>query len=124
MIETSRLSLCRPSSQDISTLENLWRDEQVREFLGGVVSDDIIQQKMVDLQNHWDLHQFGQRAVFEKCSNSTEPATKTAPLLIVFTAIKRQAERAARIIGLMQRPTTRTASFTSLFGQFIIYYHE
>ena len=68
MIETSRLCLCRPNSQDISALETLWRDEKVREFLGGIVSDDIIQQKMVELQSHWDLHQFGQWAVFEKSS--------------------------------------------------------
>ena len=68
MIETSRLCLCRPKSQDILILENLWRDDKVREFLGGIVSDDIIQQKMAALQNHWGLHQFGQWAVFEKSS--------------------------------------------------------
>jgi ribosomal-protein-alanine N-acetyltransferase len=49
MIETSRLCLCRPNSQHISTLENLWRNEEVREYLGGVVSDDIIEQKIVAL---------------------------------------------------------------------------
>ena len=68
MIETSRLCLCRPNSQDISILENLWRDEKIREFLGGIVSDDIIQQKIIALQNHWDLHQFGQWAAIEKSS--------------------------------------------------------
>ncbi len=69
MIETARLRLCRPTNQDTLMLENLWRDDQVREFLGGVVADDIIQQKLIDLQHHWDLHQFGQWAVFEKSSN-------------------------------------------------------
>lgn len=68
MIETARLSLLRPADQDISTLGNLWRNGQVREFLGGVVADNIIQQKLVELQNHWSLHQFGQTAVFEKSS--------------------------------------------------------
>jgi len=68
MIETTRLCLCRPTNQDISTLENLWRDKKVREFLGGVIADDIIQQKMVALKNHWDLYQFGQWTVFEKSS--------------------------------------------------------
>lgn len=68
MIETTRLHLCRPTSRDMVTLENLWRDETVREFLGGVVSNDIIQQKMVALKYHWDLHQFGQWAVCEKNS--------------------------------------------------------
>lgn len=66
MIETPRLFLCRPSNQDATTLANLWRGEQVREFLGGVVADDVIEQKMIELQHHWDMHQFGQWAVFEK----------------------------------------------------------
>lgn len=69
MIETTRLRLCRPTNPDILTLENLWRDEKVREFLGGVVADIIIQQKLIELQHHWELHQFGQWAVFEKNSN-------------------------------------------------------
>ena len=68
MIETARLSLVRPADQDISTLGNLWRNGQVREFLGGVVADNIIRQNLVELQNHWDLHQFGYWAVFEKSS--------------------------------------------------------
>ncbi|HLB33667.1 MAG: hypothetical protein A3F67_01505 [Verrucomicrobia bacterium RIFCSPHIGHO2_12_FULL_41_10] len=68
MIEIPRLSLYQPSSQDISTLENLWRDEKIRSSLGGVVSDDIIQHKMVNSQNHWDLYQFAQWVVVEKCS--------------------------------------------------------
>ena len=68
MIETSRLRLRRPNSQDTVVLENLWRDGKVREFLGGVVSDEVIQQKTAELQNHWELHQFGQWAVFEKSS--------------------------------------------------------
>jgi ribosomal-protein-alanine N-acetyltransferase len=68
MIETAQLCLCRPTSHDISTLENLWRNAKVRNFLGGTVSDDIIQQKIIAIQTHWDLHQFGQWAVFEKRS--------------------------------------------------------
>lgn len=66
MIKTPRLCLYHPNSQYSSTLENLWRDEKVREFLGGIVSDEIIQQKIVALQHHWEMHQFGQWAVVEK----------------------------------------------------------
>jgi ribosomal-protein-alanine N-acetyltransferase len=68
VIETSRLWLRRLTSDDLLTIENLWRDETVRQFLGGVISDDQIKKKMVDLQNHWDLHQFGQWVVFDKSS--------------------------------------------------------
>ena len=66
MIETPRLLLCRPTNDDMLIIENLWRDEKVRQFLGGIISDDLIKQKVVELQNHWDLYQFGQYVVFDK----------------------------------------------------------
>ena len=69
MIETPRLRLCQPKGQDSSILSNLWRNEKVREFLGGIVPDDMIQKKLVALQHHWALHQFGQCTVFEKNIN-------------------------------------------------------
>ncbi len=45
MIETPRLLLRRPTN-DMLIAENLWRDEKVREFLGGIISDDLIKQKV------------------------------------------------------------------------------
>ena len=69
MIESANLILRRPIREDTITLGNLWRNKIVREFLGGVVSDDIIQQKIDALQNHWELHQFGQWTICEKHSN-------------------------------------------------------
>ena len=72
MIETTRLSLRRPTNEDIFMLENLWRDEKVREFLGGTITDEAIRQKIVALQTHWDSHQFGQLVVHEK--NATQVA--------------------------------------------------
>ncbi len=66
MIETSRLFLGRLTHEDLLTIENLWRDETVRQFLGGVISDDRIKQKMLELQRHWDLYSFGQWVVFDK----------------------------------------------------------
>ena len=68
MIETPRLLLCPPINKDMLTIENLWRDEKVRQFLGGVITDDLIKKKVVELQSHWDLYQFGQCIVFEKIS--------------------------------------------------------
>lgn len=68
MIETPRLLLRRPTNDDMLIAENLWRDEKVREFLGGIISDELINQKVVKQQNHWDLYQFGQCAVFDKAA--------------------------------------------------------
>lgn len=66
--ETSRLFLCRPTQENFLVIENLWRDEKVRQFLGGIVSDDVIKNKIVELQNHWNLYNFGLCIVFEKIS--------------------------------------------------------
>lgn len=68
-IQTTHLIIRRPIFEDILALGNLWRNENVRSFLGGTVSDELISQKLTAIQNHWDLHQFGQWAVIEKNSN-------------------------------------------------------
>ncbi|HAT3869036.1 TPA: GNAT family N-acetyltransferase [Legionella pneumophila] len=68
-IETTHLFLRCPIKEDNFTLGNLWRNKKVREFLGGIVSEDLIEQKIVELQNHWELHQFGLWTVYEKNSN-------------------------------------------------------
>lgn len=66
MIETPRLLLSRPSKRDMSSLKSLWRDKKVRQFLGGIISNDMIKLKLLDLQSHWDSYKFGQWIVFEK----------------------------------------------------------
>ncbi len=66
MIETSRLLLYRPTDDSILIIENLYRDKKVRQFLGGIISDDLIKQQVFALQQHWDLYQFGQCVVFHK----------------------------------------------------------
>jgi ribosomal-protein-alanine N-acetyltransferase len=65
-IETARLRLRRPTMADTLTLRELWRNEQVRRFLGGVVSHEVIDGKIVSIEQHWNERGFGQWAVFEK----------------------------------------------------------
>ena len=69
MIETSRLFISQPQNKDILAIENLWRDTKIRQFLGGIVSDNVIKDKINVIQKHWELHKFGQWVVFEKNSN-------------------------------------------------------
>ncbi|WP_019215215.1 GNAT family N-acetyltransferase [Legionella tunisiensis] len=65
-IETIHLFLRRPIKEDSFTLGTLWRNKKVREFLGGIVSEDLIEQKIAEVDNHWELHQFGLWTVYEK----------------------------------------------------------
>ncbi|KTC87361.1 GNAT family N-acetyltransferase [Legionella drozanskii] len=67
-IESTRLLLTKPTNKDVPILENLWRNEAVRKFLGGTLTDEIIHQRIADLQNHWELYNFGLLVVFEKFS--------------------------------------------------------
>lgn len=66
MIETPRLYLRRPTQNDALLLSDLWRNETVRAYLGGPLSDEMIHQKMLILQSHWDHYQFGLMAVVNK----------------------------------------------------------
>jgi [ribosomal protein S5]-alanine N-acetyltransferase len=65
-LETTHLRLCRPTTADMVILRDLWRDEHVRQFLGGIVSEEVIEAKIASLQQHWDEHGFGQWTVCEK----------------------------------------------------------
>lgn len=65
-IETVNLRLRPPTSVDAFSLCNLWKNERVREFLGGVVSDEIVNKRIISLQNHWDQHGFGQWVICGK----------------------------------------------------------
>jgi RimJ/RimL family protein N-acetyltransferase len=65
-IETTHLRLRRPTTADTLILGDLWRNEQVRQFLGGVVSQDVIEGKIASLREHWNEYGFGQWAISEK----------------------------------------------------------
>lgn len=64
--ETIHLSLRRPTSGDALILKDLWRNEKVREFLGGILPDELITEKIKELQNHWDCYGFGLWSVWRK----------------------------------------------------------
>lgn len=66
VIETRHLLLRRPTGADAFILSNLWRNELVRAFLGGIFSDEMITEKIIALQSHWDKHRFGLFAVLDK----------------------------------------------------------
>jgi len=68
-IRTARLLLRRPTKEDDLILEDLWRSENVRKFLGGVISEEMIKQRILTLQEHWNTYEFGQYAVFEIASD-------------------------------------------------------
>jgi hypothetical protein len=65
-IETIHLRLHRPTKADALILRNLWRNEQVRQFLGGIISEDAIEGKIASLHEHWDKYGFGQWSICEK----------------------------------------------------------
>ena len=46
-VDTLQLKLRPPILDDIPILCNLWRDKKVRKFLGGVISDDMINEKSI-----------------------------------------------------------------------------
>lgn len=68
-VETIHLQLRRPTAADALLLRALWQDIQVRQFLGGVVSNEMIDEKIVSLQRHWDQYGFGQWSVIDKKHN-------------------------------------------------------
>jgi ribosomal-protein-alanine N-acetyltransferase len=68
LVETIHLSLRRPTSEDALILKDLWRNEKIREFLGGTLPEDAIAEKIAALQAHWDRYGFGLWSVWKKNS--------------------------------------------------------
>ena len=67
VLETERLLLKRPSREEDAGLSGLWRDAEVKRYLGGAVRDEeVIEKKLVWQQVHWDQAGFGQWTVYEK----------------------------------------------------------
>ena len=66
IVETKHLQLRRPTTADLLILRTLWQDEKVRQFLGGTISHEIIDEKISLLQKHWEQYGFGQCSVIDK----------------------------------------------------------
>jgi len=64
-LKTKRLQLRRPTDEDASCLSLLWKDEDVRQFLGGTISDAMITERLATIQDHWEQHGFGLCVVSE-----------------------------------------------------------
>lgn len=65
-IETPQLLLRHPIEEDAFIIGKLWKNELVRAFLGGIVLDEAIHEKITAIHCHWDQHQFGFFTVIEK----------------------------------------------------------
>jgi ribosomal-protein-alanine N-acetyltransferase len=70
MISTDHLLLRHPTTEDLLALSDLWRCEKVRAYLGGVVFNEEIAQKICDIEKHWHQKDFGLWAVFEQPFNN------------------------------------------------------
>ncbi|EFH79690.1 GNAT family N-acetyltransferase [Ktedonobacter racemifer] len=68
VLETERLLLKRPSREEDAGLSGLWRDAEVRRYLGGVVGEEVIEKKLAWQQTHWQQAGFGRWTVYEKAS--------------------------------------------------------
>ena len=68
-IETERCLLRRPTADDALILIDLWRDDKIRQFLGGVISKKKSDEKIHSLQEHWSQYGFGQWSVLDMNSN-------------------------------------------------------
>ncbi len=64
--KTRHLQLMKPTQQDTMILSNLWRCERVRAFLGGILPDDAIKEKINNLLHHWEQFGFGLFSVYSK----------------------------------------------------------
>ncbi|BCL80971.1 acetyltransferase [Ktedonobacteria bacterium brp13] len=65
-IETPRLLLHRPTQGDVRTLSHLWRNEQVQQFMGGVLSQQDAEARMIGILHQWKESNAGLWAIHER----------------------------------------------------------
>ncbi len=69
IIQTHNLTLSPATEQDFQILSQLWRDKEVRRYLGGTLSDEAIQEKVLFLQTHFEKYHYGIFTVTENKNN-------------------------------------------------------
>jgi [ribosomal protein S5]-alanine N-acetyltransferase len=66
LIETSRLFLRRPMQRDVGTLSHFWRNEQVQQFMGGILSQQDAETRMLGILRQWEESNAGLWTVYER----------------------------------------------------------
>lgn len=69
LVETARLLLRRPIIKDAEVLSGLWRDEQVQHFMGGVLSQEGAEARVMDILMRWEDTGAGLWVVCEQGQN-------------------------------------------------------
>ncbi len=69
IIQTNNLTLSASTEEDFKILSTLWRTNEVRRFLGGILSDEAIKEKINFLQTHFEKYQYG---IFTVSENKTK----------------------------------------------------
>jgi RimJ/RimL family protein N-acetyltransferase len=77
-IQTKNLMLRTSTSQDYQILSDLWRDAEVRRFLGGVLSEEEIAEKINYLLSHFEKYGYG---IFTVIENKTQEIVGLCGLL-------------------------------------------
>ncbi len=67
-LQTKNLTLSPATNEDFQILSQLWRDKEVRKFLGGTLSDDAIEEKIIFLHAHFKKYHYGIFTVVENTS--------------------------------------------------------
>lgn len=65
-LETARLKLVAPSIDHLAAHHRLFRDEDVMRYLGGVVAQGDVWERLASTLGHWHLRGFGMWIVQEK----------------------------------------------------------
>ena len=69
IIETDRLRLVPTTEINLIILSNLWRNPKVRQFLGGVLSDEAIAEKIITIKHQLPDNSFRLLAVINKATD-------------------------------------------------------
>lgn len=69
VVETTRLLLRRPVPTDARILSDLWRDERVQQYMGGVLSQHDADTHVANVLQSWKDYKAGLWAVYKRENN-------------------------------------------------------